>query len=199
MTLSCSMRNSSAESLTSAAVPLTPIWRPFRRRAFSSSNCRILSKFSTAGGKTVFPFTNPECKSESGLPCVKVKPTKGRCSPLKAALAWGGTASDIRMSVSSTSKLEVSVGLDTSGMYGALLSRNPSQSMLTNQGWLCKNGSTWLVLLSVQQRLKIYLKIANAVLPQPVVGSANQFSHQIFSIIGNFTATISRQIKAVLL
>lgn len=47
--------------------------------------------------------------------------------------------------------------------------------------------------------LKCYLKITNAVLAQPVVGSANQFSHQIFRIVGNFTATIRRQIKAVLL
>jgi hypothetical protein len=44
-----------------------------------------------------------------------------------------------------------------------------------------------------------YLKITNAVLAQSVVGSANQLSHQIFCIVGNFTATISRQIKAVLL
>lgn len=49
------------------------------------------------------------------LPCVKVKPTKGRWRPEKAALAVGGKASEVRITVSSTSKLLVSVGLLTSG------------------------------------------------------------------------------------
>lgn len=50
------------------------------------------------------------------LPCVKVKPTKGRWSAVKAEFAVGGTASDVLISVSSTSKLDVSVGLLTSGL-----------------------------------------------------------------------------------
>ena len=49
-------------------------------------------------------------------PCVKVKPTKGRWSAVKAEFAVGGTASDALISVSSTSKLDVSVGLLTSGL-----------------------------------------------------------------------------------
>lgn len=49
----------------------------------------------------------------SYLPCVNVNPTKGKWSPVKAVFACGGTASDNLISVSSTSKLDVSVGLDT--------------------------------------------------------------------------------------
>lgn len=52
----------------------------------------------------------------SYLPWVKENPTKGRCRPVKALLAVGGIASDNRISASSTSKFEVSVGLDTSGI-----------------------------------------------------------------------------------
>lgn len=48
---------------------------------------------------------------------VKVKPTKGRCSPERAGLAAaGGGASEALTPASSTSKCEVSVGEDTSGM-----------------------------------------------------------------------------------
>lgn len=50
------------------------------------------------------------------LPWVKVKPTNGRWSAVKAEFAVGGTASDVRISLSSTSKLDVSVGLLTSGL-----------------------------------------------------------------------------------
>uniref|UniRef100_A0A6B0V2M6 Uncharacterized protein n=1 Tax=Ixodes ricinus TaxID=34613 RepID=A0A6B0V2M6_IXORI len=52
----------------------------------------------------------------SRLPRVYVKPTKGRCSPENTALALGGPDSGCLRSASSTSKLEVSVGLLTSGM-----------------------------------------------------------------------------------
>ena len=54
-----------------------------------------------------------EPRSERLLPWVKVNPTKGRWSPAKAGLWLGGWASDTRMSLSSTSKLDVSVGEDT--------------------------------------------------------------------------------------
>jgi len=56
-----------------------------------------------------------------------------------------------------------------------------------------------IILLTEKYFEIIYLKITNTVLAQSVVGSAYQLSHQIFRIVGNFTATISRQIKAVLL
>lgn len=69
------------------------------------------------------------------LSCVKVKPTKGRWSAVKAEFAVGGTASDVLISVSSTSKFDVSVGLLTSGLYGAVLSRIPSQSKSANHAW----------------------------------------------------------------
>lgn len=68
------------------------------------------------------------------LPCVYVKPRKGRCSALKTELAVGGSTSALLRSVSSTSKLDVSVGLLTSGMYGAVLSRMLSQSIPANHG-----------------------------------------------------------------
>lgn len=50
------------------------------------------------------------------LSCVNVKPMNGKWSAVNAEFAVGGTASDILTSVSSTSKFDVSVGLDTSGM-----------------------------------------------------------------------------------
>ena len=52
-------------------------------------------------------------RSDRLLPWVKVKPTKGRWRPAKAGLWLGGWASDTRMSLSSTSKLDVSVGEET--------------------------------------------------------------------------------------
>ena len=69
------------------------------------------------------------------LPWVYVKPRKGRWRALNTELAVGGRTSALRRSVSSTSKFDVSVGLLTSGMYGAVLSRMLSQSMPENQGW----------------------------------------------------------------
>lgn len=68
------------------------------------------------------------------LPCVNVKPINGKCNPENAEFAVGGTASDERISASSTSKFDVSVGLDTSGMYGAFSSLTRSQSSPSNHG-----------------------------------------------------------------
>lgn len=50
------------------------------------------------------------------LSCVKENPTKGKWRPVNALFAVGGMASDIRISASSTSKFDVSVGLETSGI-----------------------------------------------------------------------------------
>jgi hypothetical protein len=47
---------------------------------------------------------------------VKLNPTNGRCSPEKAGLCCGGCVSHCLRSLSSTSKLDVSVGEETSGM-----------------------------------------------------------------------------------
>ena len=49
-------------------------------------------------------------RSEMRLLLVKLNPTKGRCSPEKAGSCLGGCVSHGRRSLSSTSKLDVSVG-----------------------------------------------------------------------------------------
>ena len=68
------------------------------------------------------------------LPCVKVNPMNGKLRPVKAEFAVGGTASEVLTSASSTSKLDVSVGLDTSGMYGVVPSLIVFQSKPSNHG-----------------------------------------------------------------
>lgn len=66
---------------------------------------------------------------------MKVKPTNGKWRAVNAALAVGGAASEDLITVSSTSKFDVSVGLLTSGIYGAELSRRVIQSIPSNHGW----------------------------------------------------------------
>lgn len=78
--------------------------------------------------------------SATHLPWVNENPTKGKWRAEKAGLAGGGQASWLLVSESSTSKLLVSVGLETSGMYGALLSLNVPQSTPSNHGWPCTGG-----------------------------------------------------------
>lgn len=81
-----------------------------------------------------------------------MKPTNGKCRPVKAELAVGGTASDILISLSSTSKLDVSVGLETSGIYGALLSLIPSQSTASNHGWFWEKKNAFLYFINKKVR-----------------------------------------------
>lgn len=81
---------------------------------------------------------NLSTDTRTHLPWVNENPTKGKWRAEKAGLAGGGQASWLLVSESSTSKLLVSVGLDTSGMYGAVLSRSVSQSTPTNHGWCCR-------------------------------------------------------------
>lgn len=50
------------------------------------------------------------------LPWVNVNPTNGKCKPANAEFAVGGTTSEFLISESSTSKFDVSVGLETSGI-----------------------------------------------------------------------------------
>lgn len=65
---------------------------------------------------------------------MKLKPTNGKCSAEKAEFAAGGKTSELRMSLSSTSKFDVSVGDETSGMYGAVLSLSVPQLTPSNHG-----------------------------------------------------------------
>ncbi len=97
-------------------------------------------------------------------------------------------------SLSSTSKLEVSVGELTSGTYGAGWSVIHSQSTPSNHAWFCKQ--QLIDLHSPLETTLSYLEIVNAILPEPHFGAADESPHEVFSALANFH--ISGKVEAVL-
>lgn len=77
---------------------------------------------------------------------MKVNPIKGKWRAENMGLEGVGGKISVLISISSTSKWLVSVGLDTSGIYGATLSLIVSQSIPINQ--LC-SWKWWLFEISI--------------------------------------------------